>query len=174
MPTSDTVQHTLTIKDLGDRWRRECVPCGFETFAWEKRYRPIPATVEPTECPNDPTVRALSTLQFSWGGLFNSKPADNYAVHLVRRTNRGTPGPSLCGIDRMDPKGPGFSVGGGISGKGVVHRPCSGCVATATTEFPGLPVTGSIGAAEIREALEQALMDNRPYPPTSEAGEATR
>ena len=57
-------------------------------------------------------ITGYSTLQFHWGGLFDSKPADNL-IHLVRSTNRGTPGPTLCGLERFAADAPGFSVGGG-------------------------------------------------------------
>ena len=86
-------------------------------------------------------VIALSTLQFSWGGLFDSCPADGKA-HLVRATKSGTPGPTLCGIDRFAKDAPGWSVGGGISGPGITHTPCAGCAAEARRTFPTLPITG--------------------------------
>lgn len=94
-------------------------------------------------------VTGLCTLQFSWGGLFDGQPADGYAVHLIRETRRGTPGPTLCGIDRFAPDAPGWSRGGGISGPGITHKPCPGCAAAAREQFPGLPVTDGIGAREM-------------------------
>jgi hypothetical protein len=44
--------------------------------------------------------------QLSWGGLFDGRPADS-VLHLVRQIRTGTPGPTLCGIDRFNPSGPG-------------------------------------------------------------------
>lgn len=102
---------------------------------------------------NAEKVTSLVTLQFHTGGLFDSRPVDNYTVHLVRSTDRGTPGPTLCGIDRFAPDGAGWSIGGGTTGPGIKHRPCDGCVKTAQSEFPDLPVRGSIGAREIKDAL---------------------
>jgi hypothetical protein len=102
----------------------------------------------------DDPVTALCTLQFSWGGLFDGRPADDYAVHLIRqKAGKGTPGPTLCGIDRFAEDAPGWSVGGGISGPGIVHKPCPGCAGAAREQFPGLPVTGSIGAQEMAAEL---------------------
>lgn len=99
-------------------------------------------------------MAALSTLQFTWGGLSDGRPADGYAVHLVRqKASGGTPGPTLCGIDRFAGDAPGWSVGGGISGPGIIHKPCPGCAAAAREEFPGLPVAGSVGAAEMTAEL---------------------
>lgn len=99
-------------------------------------------------------VAALCTLQFSWGGLFDSQPADDYAVHLVRKRAGGTtPGPTLCGLDRFADDGPGWSVGGGIHGPGITHPPCPGCATAARDQFPGLPVTGSVGAREMAAEL---------------------
>ncbi|MDQ0376569.1 hypothetical protein [Amycolatopsis thermophila] len=86
-------------------------------------------------------ITHLTTLQFAWGGLFDATPVDDL-VHLVRGTERGTPGPTLCGIDRFAPDAPGWSVGGGVTGPGMVHTPCSSCVETARRDFPGLMVTG--------------------------------
>jgi hypothetical protein len=97
-------------------------------------------------------VTGLVTLQFSWGGLFDSRPADGYAVHLVRCTDRGTPGPTLCGIDRFHSGTPGWSVGGGLSGPDIVHTPCPGCTEAAREQFPGLAVTG-LGAREVAALL---------------------
>lgn len=85
------------------------------------------------------TVIGFSTLQFSTGGLFDGQPVDDH-VHLVRATRRGTPGPTLCGIDRFAPDAPGWSVGGGIIKEGATYFACPGCVETARRDFPGLTV----------------------------------
>lgn len=92
-------------------------------------------------------IVGLSTLQFHWGGLFDSKPTD-HLVHLVRSTRTGTPGPTLCGIDRFDKDGPGWSVGGGVTGPGIRHDPCPGCVDVARRDYSGLPVSGMREQAE--------------------------
>ena len=97
-------------------------------------------------------VDGLVTLQFSSGGLSDGKPVDDYTVHLVRHTKGGTPGPTLCNLDRFHPKSAGWSVGGGLSGPGIIHKPCPGCTEAARTYFPGLEVTG-LGAREMAEAL---------------------
>lgn len=107
----------------------------------------------PTADRADEEIIALCTLQFSWGGLLDFQPADGYAVHLVRQTRTGTPGPTLCGIDRFATDGPGWSRGGGISGPNITHKPCPGCASTAREQFPGLPVTGSVGAREMAAEL---------------------
>ena len=104
----------------------------------------------------DDVIASLVTLQFSWGGLFDGRPADDgYAVHLVKKRagGGGTPGPTLCGIDRFADDGPGWSVGGGISGPGITHAPCPGCATAAREQFPGLPVTGTVGAGEMAAEL---------------------
>lgn len=99
-------------------------------------------------------ITALSTLQFHHGGVLDGEPADGYAVHLVRRKAAGgTPGPTLCGIDRFAGGFPSWSVGGGISGPGIVHKPCPGCAAGAREQFPGLPVAGAVGAREMASEL---------------------
>lgn len=90
-------------------------------------------------------VVALATLQFSWGGLIDAIPTD-IDLHLVRRTARGTPGPTLCGIDRFALESPGWSVGGGVTGPNVTHGVCSGCLNVARGEFTGLPVVGMFAA----------------------------
>lgn len=90
-----------------------------------------------------PTI-ALTTLQFS---------VDRNTVHLVRSTRTGTPGPTLCGIDRFAPLAPGWSVGGGVTGPDITHTPCPGCAEAARAEFAGLPVSGSIGVREMTAAL---------------------
>jgi hypothetical protein len=102
-------------------------------------------------------VTALRTLQFHAGGLLDSEPVDDYAVHLVRQAAAGTPGPTLCGIDRFAEGSAGWSVGGGISGPGIVHKPCPGCAQAARARFPGLPVTGSVGAQEMAAELGVAV-----------------
>lgn len=102
---------------------------------------------------NTDEIVALCTLQFASGGLIGARPVDDYAVHLVRQNARqGTPGPTLCGIDRFHPDSAGWSVGGGISGPDVVRKPCPGCAGAARSEFPGLPVSG-LGAKEMGAVL---------------------
>lgn len=85
-------------------------------------------------------VVALASLQFTSGGLFDGKSADK-RIHLVRKTdNEGTPGGTLCGIDRFVKGGPGWSVGGGISGPGVEVMACPGCEAVAERDYSAAPV----------------------------------
>lgn len=97
-------------------------------------------------------VVGLVTLQFASGGLFDAEPVDGRAVHLVMAAKTGTPGPTLCGIDRFHKDSAGWSVGGGISGPGIEHKPCQGCADAAREHFPGLEITG-LGAKEMAEAL---------------------
>jgi hypothetical protein len=97
-------------------------------------------------------IVGLVTLQFASGGLFDSQPVDDYTVHLVRCAKRGTPGPTLCMLDRFHPDSAGWSVGGGVTGPSIVHKPCPGCAVAAREQFPGLAVTG-IGAKEMAGVL---------------------
>lgn len=79
------------------------------------------------------------TLQFSWGGLFDSVvPAEPpwCDTHLVRSTEVGTPGPTLCGIDRTAGASPGWSVGGGLSGPDVPVAACADCAALRDGALP--------------------------------------
>jgi hypothetical protein len=108
----------------------------------------VPDTATGTIAP----VIGLVTLQFHTGGLLDGKPVDDYAVHLVKATAKGTPGPTLCGLDRFHPESAGWSVGGGYGGPGIDHKPCPGCAGEARTRFPGLEVTG-LGAREMAEVL---------------------
>lgn len=102
---------------------------------------------------DDRKVTGLVTLQFAWGGLFDAEPADPY-IHLVTAVEGGgTPGPTLCGIDRFGPDSPGFSVGGGVTGDGIDQRPCPGCVEQAKAAYPGVPVSGSVGGQALAEAI---------------------
>lgn len=98
-------------------------------------------------------ITALCTLQFAPGGMVGGRPVGGYQVHLVRQTSRGTPGPTLCGIDRFADPTPGWSVGGGISGPDITHTPCPGCAAAAREQFPGLPVVGIVGVREMAAEL---------------------
>lgn len=96
----------------------------------------------------------LATIQLAWGGLLDSRSADDLA-HLVRGTATGTPGPVLCGIDRFAKDGPGFNVGGGVTPHGVIFDACPGCVAAAKDRFPGLPVAGMPSmATRLAEVLD--------------------
>lgn len=85
-------------------------------------------------------IVALATLQFSYGGLFDSRPAD-HRIHLIRSARSGTPGPTLCDIDRFAKDAPGWGIGGGVTDPEA--RPCTDCVEVADDEYPGLPVWGS-------------------------------
>jgi hypothetical protein len=100
-------------------------------------------------------VVKYETLQFSWGGFFDATvdPRRPWSqTHLVRSTKDGTPGPTLCGIERFsgDPTIPGWSVGGGLSGPDVPVEVCERCDAARN---PTLPVTG---------------LNNHLYPPENE------
>lgn len=72
-----------------------------------------------------------ATLQFHKGGLMG-EPVEEF-IHLVRRTERGTPGPTLCGFDRFSKDSAGWSVGGGYSGQ---WKPCRECDEGRNREFP--------------------------------------
>lgn len=98
---------------------------------------------------DEQAVTALCTLQFAAGGLFDPRPVDGYAVHLVRSTGSGTPGPTLCGIDRFAQDTPGWSVGGGVTGPGITHTPCPRCAQVARDQFPGRNVCGYVGAPQM-------------------------
>jgi hypothetical protein len=103
--------------------------------------------------PAEPVVTSLTTLQFAWGGLFGSTPAD-YLIHLVRNLSTGgTSTSTLCDIDRTRRDGPGFAVGGGVDGPDILLTPCPGCVAKARAEFAGLKISGSVGSDKIRAAV---------------------
>lgn len=113
---------------------------------WQRqgdRWVPIP----------DQTVGGLATLQFG------PRSVDDYLVHLVRSRKRehggGTPGSTLCGIDRSTQCGPGWSVGGGVSGPDIPHTPCPGCIQAARQHFPGVPVWG-MGSQQAAAALSVA------------------
>lgn len=149
MAEAATIEHKPFYKTEAGGHRAAC-PCGYRsTMLWSGP----PGRDAPARCPDDKTVIALSTLQFSWGGLFDGREADGYQVHLVRSTPNGTPGPTLCGIDRFAKDAPGWSVGGGMGGPNITHKPCAGCADAAREQFPGLPVTGSVGGKEMAEHL---------------------
>jgi hypothetical protein len=152
MTATTAIQHGATVVD-GNKpttIRREC-PCGWHT----SDFTDAPGIYKgPTPCPDDPTVVALTTLQFASGGLLNSRPVDGYTVHLIRRmADGGTPGPTLCGIDRFAKGSAGWSVSGGISGPNIVHTPCPDCAKVARAEFAGVPVHGVVGGREMAGEL---------------------
>lgn len=72
-------------------------------------------------------VVRIGTVQMAVGGLFDGKPIENL-IHLdgcdsIPKDTSHT----LCGIDMFDPKGPGFSRGGGVSGPMYRFEPCPAC-----------------------------------------------
>lgn len=88
-------------------------------------------------------IAGLFTLQFANGGLFDSRPVDGYKVHLLAvPKSGGTAAPSLCGIDRFNQEGPGWSIRGGCSDPKHPPTPCEGCATEAAAKYPGLPVAG--------------------------------
>jgi hypothetical protein len=135
-----TTTHAITIEDTGTAWARVC-SCGYRSADWLRKHYRTPAAADITQpCPFDDTPNALVTCQMAWGGLFDAKPVGN--VHLVRSAPCGTPGPTLCGVDRFGQNAPGWSIGGGVDGPGMVHTPCTDCARVAREDFPGLPVHG--------------------------------
>ncbi len=146
---AEVTEHVTTVSTDAAGYQWTCT-CGFE--AMPRRGKPREALAD-APCPRDKTVDGLCTLQMSWGGMFDGHPADGYQVHLVRHVRGGgTPGPTLCDIDRFAKDGPGWSVGGGLSGPSITHRPCPGCAEAAREQFPGLEITG-IGAREMADVL---------------------
>jgi hypothetical protein len=104
------------------------------------------------------TIKALSTLQMASPGhayTLLGPPQSAYGIHLIRvaANAQGTPGPTLCGIDRFAKGTPGWSVGGGVSGPEIDQIPCPGCVEVACSEYPDLPLEGSVGREEIAAAI---------------------
>lgn len=109
------------------------------------------------------TVTALCTLQFGsslYAALFDDGRR-RIDVHLVRSTAAGTPGPTLCGVDRFAPDAPGWTFGG-VSGPGYLHVPCLGCLAAAHTQFHGLKIHG-LGADAFRVLQVPALSIRPPW-----------
>jgi hypothetical protein len=117
----------------------------------------------------DSTVTSLVTLQLG-GGLHDALTPGGRRridVHLVRSVaGRGTPGPTLCGVDRFAP-GVGWSLGGGVDGPSITMQPCAGCLTTAHTDFHGLAVHGlgsdvfailKVPALSIRPPWAQCIM----------------
>lgn len=88
----------------------------------------------------DAPVTGLATLQFHHGGLI-AEPVDE-VVHLVRATKYGTPGPTLCDIDRFAPGGPGWSVRGGVRELNRMPLPCKPCDEVRERDYPDLPIDG--------------------------------
>lgn len=87
-------------------------------------------------------VVALATLQFTRGG---PNGGVGEFVHLVRKVvDGGTPGPTLCGLDRFAKTSPGWSVGGGISGAGIELAPCQACETVAWNDYTAAPVWGGV------------------------------
>jgi hypothetical protein len=144
--------HLVVVADLSGRdgnrvgdMERRCLVCGWSD-AWNRIDAPGVRT-DAGVCPNSRRVTSLVTLQFAWGGLLDAKAAEGmYAgVHLVRRVDSGgTPGRTLCAIDRTAEDAPGWSVDGGyVAPDGSTRTdPCAGCVDVAQALYPGLPVTG--------------------------------
>lgn len=92
-------------------------------------------------------IVGLQTCQMS-GAVPGFRPVSDTTIHLVRVRGRtpgrlgGTPGPTLCDMDRMA-QGIGFSMGGGTTWPDMNAKACYQCVHVARRQFPGLPVTTS-------------------------------
>jgi len=99
-------------------------------------------------------IDGLITLQFGGQRVSDRHPLSRLTVHAVRsRRSRpglagGTPGPTLCDIDRFFPDGPGWSVGGGVMGPGMKFHACYLCGQVARRDFPGLAISGSLQLAQ--------------------------
>lgn len=97
-------------------------------------------------------VTALMTLQFRGNKFQAGKFLTTEIVHAVRwregRPGRlpGTPGPTLCGLDRFGPTTPAWSVGGGLLVDGA--RGCYLCQRVAREQFAGMAIHGSLALAQ--------------------------
>lgn len=99
----------------------------------------------PSGCLNSNVV-ALETCQISGKDIGRRAPE---MIHLVRVRGPqpglagGTPGPTLCDLDRFGP-GISFSMGGGYTAEGMKIKACYMCVNRARRFLPGLPVQTSM------------------------------
>ncbi|UXE05409.1 hypothetical protein SEA_RENNA12_58 [Arthrobacter phage Renna12] len=103
-------------------------------------------------------VKALATLQFT-------KVGERERVHLVRMTDSGTPGDTLCGLERFGPDAvpSSWSVGGGITGPGLNLAACAACADLAFRFYAAAPVWGSThGALFPRHAKSPWSVRNLP------------
>lgn len=118
-----------------------CSECGF-----------LHGRHHPAGCLNA-DIDELKTLQFGKHDVGAHHPFSWLTVHAVRsqRSRRGrmggTPGPTLCGIDRFARETPGWGVGGGVTGPGMQFHACYLCGRYARREFPGLTISGSLELA---------------------------
>ena len=94
----------------------------------------------PSAAPAD-TI-GLVTLQFGMTGLvvFDHTPVMDDIHLLTVKTGGGTPGPTLCGIDRFGKDAPGWSVGGGMRDDRQLPRACPDCVARAQADYAHVPL----------------------------------
>jgi hypothetical protein len=132
-------------------WRWTC-KCGDSVFFTAGK---IHGPAADNVCPNPTTMDTviyLATCQFSWGGLIDGVAVDDL-LHLVRGTLRGTPGDTLCGIDRFAVDAPGFNICGGITKHGQTHTPCPGCVTVGRGLYPGVPAAGLTQNCDFETAL---------------------
>lgn len=93
-------------------------------------------------------ITSLVTLQFAGNGKAYG-PLAATTIHAVRsRAGGGTPGPTLCDLDRFTTGTPGWSLGGGHAGPAMKFTACWLCVRTANRDLPGLPIHGMREHAE--------------------------
>lgn len=108
---------------------------------------------DPSGCLNA-DIDGLVTLQFGGRDVSDHHPMSRLTVHAVRsrgsRPGRmgGTPGPTLCDIDRFSPGTQGWSVGGGVIDRNMQFHACYLCGQKARRDFPGLPISGSLPLAK--------------------------
>lgn len=76
-------------------------------------------------------------------------------IHAVRKRAGirgvrlpGTPGPTLCGIERFNREAPGWSLSGGVIDNNVDYHGCYQCGKVALNEFPGRAIHGNRRFAE--------------------------
>lgn len=103
-------------------------------------------------------ITGLTTLQFQGERKRAGAPFSLLTVHAVRSRQArpglagGTPGPTLCDINRFSRSGetPVWSVGGGVMGGELdgKFRGCYLCIRVAAEDLPGVPISGSLPLAE--------------------------
>lgn len=150
--TSNPVDLTVgdyLLREGTQPWHR------MDSDTFQNRYAPAapPQTsVEASEPPTQAPVVALVTLQ---SGHARRDALDT--IHLVRATRSGTPGPTLCGIERFGPGSlGGWDLGGGSTGPGYTHTPCPGCGTVADNDYPDLPISEGMFAALFGRPIARA------------------
>lgn len=146
LDASDPNSTVMWTCDHQHRTQKEARACGNDEAERQNEH------AERLAAERQEPVRDWAYWSFASGGLVTARSTDQRA-HMIRSTRTGTPGPTLCGIDRFAKGGPGGGYHSEATRPPLSDSPpvvCGRCVDVAREHFRNAVITAD-AQSDVRE-----------------------